>query len=360
MIDSVSTPLRDDRIVDTLIEPMLAKLTDAIPLPDRVAGGLLYEPKWDGFRGIVYFDGANVEIGSRGSKLLTRYFPELVRMFAEQLSSPCILDGEIVVRSGQPGAERLDWELLSQRIHPAASRVAKLSEETPASFVAFDLLSLNGDSLLEFPFAERRTALEALLSTTQPPLHLTQTSSDPAVANRWLEEFEGAGLDGVVTKPLAARYGQGKRIMFKTKHARTADVVLLGYRIHKSGAGVGSLLLGLYDAGGELRNVGGVSAFSNARRLELVDELAPLVRHDDSGAVVTGATDRSRFSANRDVSFVALEPSRVVEVAYDQMEGSRFRHTVQFVRWRLDRDARSCGYDQLERPIAYDLADVFA
>jgi ATP-dependent DNA ligase len=347
-------------VVDALIEPMLAKLTDAVPLPDKVAGGLSYEPKWDGFRGIVYFDGTTVEIGSRGSKLLTRYFPELVAVFAEQLPSPCILDGEIVVRQGKPGAERLDWEALSQRIHPAASRVEKLSVETPASFVAFDLLSRDGTSLLDAPFSERRAGLEKLLGDARPPLHLTQISDDPAVANRWLEEFEGAGLDGVVAKPLAAPYGPGKRVMFKTKHDRTADVVLLGYRIHKSGAGVGSLLVGLYDAGGELLNVGGASAFSNARRLELIDELAPLVRRDAGGEVVKGATDRSRFSGSKDVSFVALEPTRVVEVKYDQMEGSRFRHTVQFFRWRPDRDARSCTFDQLERPIAYDLGEVFA
>jgi ATP-dependent DNA ligase len=346
--------------MDTLIEPMLAKLTTAVPLPEKVEGGLLYEPKWDGFRGIVYFDGTDVEIGSRGAKLLTRYFPELVAMFAAQLTTPCILDGEIVVRSGRPGAERLDWELLSQRIHPAATRVAKLAEETPASFVAFDLLALAGVSLLDTAFGERRTALEKLLSTAKAPLHLTQASLDPAVANRWLEEFEGAGLDGVVAKPLAAPYGPGKRTMFKTKHDRTADVVLLGYRVHKSGSGVGSLLLGLYGADGELKNVGGASAFSDARRLELVDELAPLVRRDESGDIVKGATDRSRFSGNKDVSFVALEPTRVIEVKYDQMEGSRFRHTVQFVRWRPDRDARSCTYDQLERPIAYDLGEVFA
>ncbi|HEX4401655.1 MAG TPA: ATP-dependent DNA ligase [Galbitalea sp.] len=346
--------------MDALIEPMLAKLTAAIPLPEKIEGGLLYEPKWDGFRGIVYFDGTDVEIGSRGSKLLTRYFPELVAMFLAQLTVPSILDGEIVVRSGKPGAERLDWELLSQRIHPAASRVEKLALETPASFVAFDLLSLDGRSLLDAPFGERRASLEKLLATAKPPLHLTQTSVDPAVARRWLEEFEGAGLDGVVAKPLAAPYGPGKRTMFKTKHDRTADVVLLGYRIHKSGSGVGSLLLGLYGADGELKNVGGASAFSDARRLELVEELAPLVRRDPLGDVVKGATDRSRFSGNKDVSFVALQPTRVLEVKYDQMEGTRFRHTVQFVRWRPDRDARSCTYEQLERPIAYDLGDVFA
>jgi ATP-dependent DNA ligase len=346
--------------VETLIEPMLAKLTDAVPLQDRVAGGLLYEPKWDGFRGIVYFDGADIEIGSRGSKLLTRYFPELVEVFRSQLHSPCILDGEIVVRSGTPGSERLDWEALSQRIHPAASRIQKLSVETPASFVAFDLLSLGSSSLLDAPFGQRRAALEKLLAAAEAPLHLTQTTRDTDLANRWLAEFEGAGLDGVVAKPLDAPYGQGKRVMFKTKHDRTADVVLLGYRVHKSGSGVGSLLLGLYDADGELRNVGGASAFSDARRRELVNELAPLVRHDDSGAVVTGATDRSRFSGSKDVSFVSLEPTRVVEVKYDQMEGARFRHTVQFLRWRPDREAASCSFDQLERPIAYDLAGVFA
>lgn len=340
------------------IDPMLAKLTAEIPDSERVDGGLMYEPKWDGFRGIIYFDGTDVEIGSRGSKLLTRYFPELVEMFAAQLSAPCILDGEIVVRRGTPGAERLDWEALSQRIHPAESRVAKLSVETPASFVAFDLVSLDGDSLLETPFGERRAALEKFLSGARAPLHLTQTTRDAEVATRWLAEFEGAGLDGVVAKPLAAPYGQGKRVMFKTKHARTAEVVLLGYRVHKSGSGVGSLLLGLYDSEGELRNVGGASAFSDARRLELVEELAPLVRHDESGAVVTGATDRSRFSGVKDVSFVALKPTRVIEVKYDQMEGSRFRHTVQFFRWRDDRDARSCTFEQLERPIAYDLAEA--
>jgi ATP-dependent DNA ligase len=344
--------------MDAAIDPMLAKLTDAIPTPDRVEGGLLYEPKWDGFRGIVYFDGTDVEIGSRGSKMLTRYFPELVEVFREQLSAPCILDGEIVVRSGEPGSERLDWEALGQRIHPAASRIAKLSVETPASFVAFDLLSLDGSALLDSPFEQRRAALEKLLAKAKAPLHLTQTTRDVALATRWLAEFEGAGLDGVVAKPLAAPYGQGKRVMFKTKHDRTADVVLLGYRVHKSGEGVGSLLLGLYDSDGVLRNVGGASAFSDVRRRELVEELAPLVRHDAAGDVVKGETERSRFSGSKDVSFVSLEPSRVVEVKYDQMEGARFRHTVQFFRWRPDRDARSCTFDQLERPIAYDLGDV--
>jgi ATP-dependent DNA ligase len=348
-----------DLSAEDQIDPMLAKLTSEVPAPDRVEGGLAYEPKWDGFRAIVYFDGTDVEIGSRGSKMLTRYFPELVTMFVEQLPGPCVLDGEIVLRRGKPGSERLDWEALSQRIHPAASRVTKLSVETPASFVAFDLLFLDGNSLLDTPFRDRRAQLETLLADAQAPLHLTQTSSDAALAARWLTEFEGAGLDGVVAKPLAATYAQGKRVMFKTKHERTADVVLLGYRIHKSGTGVGSLLLGLYGENGELHNVGGASAFTDARRRELVDELAPLVKHDAAGDVVTGETDRSRFSGSKDVSFVSLEPTRVIEVRYDQMEGSRFRHTVQFYRWRPDRDARSCTYEQLEKPIAYDLANVF-
>lgn len=336
------------------IEPMLAKAVATIPVLDDVS----YEPKWDGFRAVVYWDGASIDIGSRGSKWLTRYFPELVAALTSQLSEPCVLDGEIIVRQGKVGSEHLDWEALSQRIHPAASRIAKLSVETPAAFVAFDLLALAGESLLEHPFSGRRSRLEKLLAGAHDPIHLTRSTSDAALAARWLVEFEGAGLDGVITKPLDAAYAPGKRVMFKTKHARTADVVLLGYRVHKSGTGVGSLLVGLYDEDGELHNVGGVSAFTDKRRLELIDELAPLVIRDDSGDAVTGATDRSRFSANKDVSFVRLSPTRVIEVKYDQMEGTRFRHSVQFFRWRDDRDARSCTYDQLEIPAGYDLAEV--
>jgi len=327
------------------MEPMLAKAVSAVPSPDSVDGGLLYEPKWDGFRAIITFDGTDVEIGSRGSKPLTRYFPELVEALKKQLKVPCVLDGEIVLRTGS----RLDWEALSQRIHPAESRIAKLSVETPASFVAFDLVD---DPSL--PFSERRAALEKL--DLAPPLHRTRVTTDVELARRWLEEFEGAGLDGVVAKPLAAAYAPGKRLMLKIKHHRTADVVALGYRIHKSGAGVGSLLVGLYDDG-VLKNVGGVSAFSNARRLELIDELEPLVSRTD-GVATIGATERSRFSSGKDTSFVALRPERVLEVRYDQMEGDRFRHTVQFERWRPDRAAESCTYDQLEIPADYDLSDV--
>jgi ATP-dependent DNA ligase len=337
---------------------MLAKAVATVPAQDSVPGGLSYEPKWDGFRGIVYFDGENVEIGSRGTKTLTRYFPELVEAFARLLPEPCVLDGEIIVRTGRSGHERLDWEALSQRIHPAASRVALLAAETPASFVAFDLLSRGEQSLLAASFAERRAALEDLGRAFAPPVHLSQTTTDAALAGRWLEEFEGAGLDGVVAKPLDAAYAPGKRVMLKAKHHRTADVVLLGYRVHASGQGVGSLLLGLYDDAGVLRNVGGASAFTNARRLELIDELAPLVERDADGAAVRGETDRSRFTANKDVSFVRLRPERVLEVRYDQMEGSRFRHTAQFERWRPDREPTSCTFDQLDRPVAYDLSDV--
>ena len=337
---------------------MLAKAVTTVPEPDSVEGGLSYEPKWDGFRGIIYFDGTDVEIGSRGSKMLTRYFPELTDAFRRLLPIPCVLDGEIVVPSGDSGNERLDWEALSARIHPAASRVARLAEETPAMFVAFDLLARGDVDYLDRPFADRRAALEELIAPLGHPVQLSQTTVDVDLAQRWLVEFEGAGLDGVVAKPLETPYSPGKRVMLKVKHHRTADVVVLGYRIHKSGAGVGSLLLGLYDADGELRNVGGASAFSDARRLELIDELEPHVLRDDDGEVVTGETDRSRFSSGKDVSFVRLKPELVIEVRYDQMEGARFRHTVQFDRWRPDRDAVSCTFDQLEKPIAYDLSRV--
>jgi len=322
------------------ISPMLAKAVDSVP----DTPGLLFEPKWDGFRAIVHVTSDGVEIHGR-SKPLTRYFPELVAAFTGM--QPCVLDGEIVLRSGPAGDERLDWELLSQRIHPADSRVQRLAVETPAQFVAFDRLDLGFD----VPFAERRAALEKLALT--PPIFRTQTTTDADEARRWLVEFEGAGLDGVLAKPLDAPYAPGKRTMLKIKHHRSADVVLLGYRVHKSGVGVGSLLLGLYDADGELQNVGGVSAFSDKRRMELVDELAPLVTG-------TGERERNRFTSGKDTSFVTLEPSRVLEVRYDQMEGSRFRHTVQFERWRPDRDARSCTFEQLEIAQAYDLSRVLS
>jgi ATP-dependent DNA ligase len=346
--------------VDHTIEPMLAKAVASVPTAAPGGGALLYEPKWDGFRGVVAYDGRSVEIGSRGGKALTRYFPELVEGLAAALPGPCVLDGEIVVPTGEPGAQRLDWETLSQRIHPAASRIAKLSAETPASFIAFDLLAEGGRSLLESPFGERRAALARLLPAPTAPLFVTRVTDDPEVAERWLAEFEGAGLDGVVAKPVDAVYAPGKRTMLKVKHHRSADVIATGYRIHASGHGVGSLLLSLYDAEGVLRQVGGVSAFTTAVRDALIDELEPLVARDAEGEPVRGQGERNRFSSSKDTSFVVLRPERVLEVRYDQMEGDRFRHTVQLERWRPDRDARSCTFEQLEVPHAYDLGEVLA
>ena len=339
-------------------QPMLAKAVPTVPDPAKTPGGLSFEPKWDGFRALVSFDGESVEIGSRGAKPLTRYFPELVEAFARILPEPCLIDGEIVVPRGEPGAQRLDWESLSQRIHPAASRVTMLSEQTPAMLIAFDLLARGDRDLQGEPFSTRRAELVDLLGGVPHPVHVTRTTADAAVAERWLAEFEGAGLDGVIAKPLDQSYAPNKRAMFKIKHARTADVVTFGYRIHTSGRGVGSLLVGLYDDAGELWNVGGVAAFSNQRRLELVDELEPLVVRDDDGAAVTGATEKSRFSGGRDAGFVRLRPGRVLEVRYDQLEGRRFRHTVQFARWRPDSEPASCTYDQLDTVSAYDLGAV--
>ncbi len=336
--------------------PMLAKAVTAIPDPAKTPGGLGFEPKWDGFRAIVSWDGADVLIGSRGAKPLTRYFPELVDAFARLLPEPCLIDGEIVVATGQPA--RLQWDALSSRIHPAESRVALLAEQTPAMFIAFDLLARGERNLQPEPFELRRAELGSLLSGTPHPIHLTRTTADATLAARWLAEFEGAGLDGVIAKPLDQPYAPGKRTMLKIKHARTADVVAIGYRVHKSGHGVGSLLVGLYDATGDIQGVGGVAAFSDARRLALIDELAPLVARGDDGEAVTGETERSRFAAAKDTSFVRLRPERVLEVRYDQLEGDRFRHTVQFARWRPDRDPRSCTYEQLDTVAVYDLADI--
>jgi ATP-dependent DNA ligase len=335
--------------------PMLAKAVADIPRSE----GLSFEPKWDGFRALVSWDGTDVEIGSRGAKRLTRYFPELVEAFARLLPEPCLLDGEIVVPVDRGGVRRLDWESLSQRIHPAASRVNRLAEETPAMFIGFDLLAIGDRDLQGEPFAVRRQALVSLLREVPEPIHVTRATDDADLARRWLAEFEGAGLDGVVAKPLDQAYAPGKRTMYKIKHARTADVVALGYRVHKSGSGVGSLLVGLYGTEGTLYPVGGVAAWSDKKRLELIDELAPLVERDESGEAIRGEGEKSRFQAGRaDSSFVRLRPEKVLEVRYDQLEGWRFRHTVQFERWRPDRDPQSCTYDQLEVVTAYDLADV--
>ena len=339
--------------------PMLAKSIPDVPAQDAVAGGLSYEPKWDGFRALISWDGESVEIGSRGAKPLTRYFPELVEAFARLLPEPCLLDGEVVVPKGEPGAQRLDWESLSQRIHPAASRVTMLAEKTPAMFIAFDLLARGDRDLQSEPFSVRRAELVDLLKGVPHPVHVTRTTDDADLARRWLSEFEGAGLDGVVAKPLAQPYAPNKRTMFKIKHARTADVVAFGYRVHRSGQGVGSLLVGLYAEDGTLYPVGGVAAWSDKRRLELIDELEPLVERDEDGEIRRAEGEKSRFQAGRaDSSFVRLRPERVLEVRYDQLEGWRFRHTVQFERWRPDRDPRSCTYEQLETVSAYDLGDV--
>ncbi|WP_040166734.1 ATP-dependent DNA ligase [Microbacterium gorillae] len=338
--------------------PMLAKSVPTIPDPAKYPGGLSFEPKWDGFRVLASWDGSSVELGSRGAKPLTRYFPELTAALAEILPRPCVIDGEIVVPVQADGRRRLDWEALSARIHPAASRVTLLAAETPALIIAFDLVREGDEDLLAHPFHERRARLERLLADVPAPIRLTRTTTDPALASTWLERFEGAGLDGVVAKPRDAVYEPGKRTMLKIKHARTADVVAIGYRVHKSGTGVGSLLVGLFGADGVLRQVGGVSAFTDVRRRELVTELEPLVERDADGSVATAAGERSRFSAGRDTTFVPLRPERVLEVRYDQLEGARFRHTVQFERWRPDRTPDSCRLEQLERPVAYDVDDV--
>ncbi|MBD0747813.1 ATP-dependent DNA ligase [Streptomyces sp. CBMA152] len=346
------------------MKPMLAKSVAKIP------PGMQYEAKWDGFRAIVHRDGAEIVIGSRNGKPLTRYFPELAEALTARLPQRCVVDGEIViVHDG-----RLDFDRLSERIHPAASRVKLLAEQTPASFVAFDLLALGDESLLDTPLAERRAALVEALRGVTAPVHLAPATTDAAQAQEWFERYEGAGLDGVVAKPLDLLYHPDARLMFKIKHERTADVVVAGYRFHKSGPVVGSLLLGLYDDSGALQHIGVCAAFPMKRRAELVEELAPLLMDDPvadghpwaawldeaahAGARLPGA--QSRWTGKKDLSWVAVRPSRVCEVAYDHMEGDRFRHTAQFRRWRPDRDPASCTYAQLEEPVRYDLAEVLS
>ncbi|MGV8845438.1 ATP-dependent DNA ligase [Tessaracoccus sp.] len=334
------------------IAPMLAKSVDAIP-----TGDFAHEPKWDGFRCIVARDGNDIVLGSRGKKPLTRYFPELLPAMAT-LPPRCILDGEIIVRAGEPGAQRLSWDLLSQRIHPAESRVIRLATETPAEFVCFDILALGDADLTGQPWEARRPVLEQVFSPNpHPSLHLSVATRDAGVARDWFTRFEGAGLDGVVSKALDGIYQPGKRTMLKTKHKRTAEAVVVGYRMAKGGDGVGSLLLGMYDADGALARVGGIVGFPLAIRRQLVTDLAPLVLADIEPALTS---TRSRFSTETDASYVPLEPAMVVEVAFDQLEGHRFRHAVSFLRWRPDRDPSSCLLEQVETPIAYDLDEVFA
>jgi ATP-dependent DNA ligase len=341
---------------------MLAKSVSEIP-----TGSYSYEPKWDGFRSIIFRDGDEVEIGSRNERPMTRYFPEVVAAVRANFPQRCAVDGEIVIPVA--GNTRLDFETLQLRIHPAASRVRLLAEQTPAHFVAFDLLALDDTDYCDRPFAERRAALTEALAPAESPIHVTPATTDHALAQRWFHEFEGAGLDGLVAKPLGGGYQPDKRVMFKVKHERTADCVVAGYRLHKSGPdALGSLLLGLYNDAGELASVGVVGAFPMATRRELLTALQPLVTTFDDhpwswakqedGVRTPREAETSRWNAGKDLSFVPLRPERVVEVRYDHMEGPRFRHTTQFVRWRPDRDPRSCTYAQLEEPVNFDLAEI--
>jgi ATP-dependent DNA ligase len=347
------------------IEPMLAKLADELP----VGGTFLYEPKWDGFRAIVFRRGPAAYIQSRDLRPLDRYFPELHDALLQGLPRDCVVDGEIVIATPRG----LDFDALQMRLHPAASRVAKLAGSTPSSFVAFDLLAVDGRDLRGQPQAERRRLLEAAFAGTAPPIHLTPMTRDPGIAADWLSRFEGAGLDGVIAKPEGATYQPGKRAMIKVKHARTADCVVAGFRWHKNGKDtlVGSLLLGLYDDGGTLHHVGVTSSFTQATRKELAEELAPLrtralVDHpwrewaDASQHEVTRMPGgQSRWSAGKDLSWEPLRIERVCEVKYDHMQGDRFRHAATFLRWRPDKRPQDCRYDQLEVTTAYELEKVF-
>ena len=349
--------------VEPPVEPMLAKVAEKVP-PE---GGYLYEPKWDGFRAIVFRGGDGVFIQSRDLRPFDRYFPDLHELFLARLPPGCVLDGEIVIAT----AAGLDFDALQMRLHPAASRVEKLAALTPASFVAFDLLAVDGRSVMAEPMSERRRLLERLLAKSKPPIHLTPATRTRKVALEWLERFEGAGLDGVIAKPAELPYQPGQRAMIKVKHVRTADCVVAGFRWHKEGAGVvGSLLLGLYDGEGVLQHVGVTSAFTMARRRELAAELEPLrrnamARHPWRDWAGAGAeTSRmpgaqSRWSAGKTLEWEALRIERVCEVKYDHLQGDRFRHAAIFLRWRPDKPPAECTYDQLEVAAPYELAKVF-
>ena len=346
------------------IEPMLAKLADELP----PAGEVLFEPKWDGFRALVFRGGDEVFIQSRDSRPLDRYFPELHDALLERLPRHCVLDGEIVIATPRG----LDFDALQLRLHPAASRVAKLAKETPSSFVAFDLLAAGGKSLMAEPQRARRAALEKLLARVASPVYLTPMTLEREQAQHWLEHFEGAGLDGVIAKPASLPYQPGKRAMIKVKHARTADCVVAGFRWYKSGQeAVGSLLLGLYDDEGVLQHVGVTSSFSMTVRKQLVKELAPLRKdaikdhpwREWAGAAAESSRmpgGHSRWSAGKDLSWEPLRPERVCEVKYDHLQGDRFRHAAIFLRWRPDKPPEECRYDQLEVTKPYELEKVFS
>ena len=350
-------------VVAPPIEPMLAKLVETIPAGD----GFLYEPKWDGFRAIVFRTGDSVYIQSRDLRPLDRYFPELHDALIERLPSGCVVDGEIVIAT----PHGLDFDLLQLRLHPAASRVAKLSKASPSSFVAFDLLAVDGDSLVNVTQEQRRARLEKILGRVKPPVYLTPMTRDRSVAAQWLDQFEGAGLDGVIAKPADAKYQPGKRAMFKIKHARTADCVVAGFRWHKSGPDlIGSLLLGLHDRNGVLHHVGVTSSFTMAARKTLVTELEPLRKNaltshpwrEWAGAAASAPRmpgGQSRWSAGKDLSWEPLRIERVCEVKYDHLQGARFRHASTFLRWRPDKRPGDCRYDQLDVTAPYELKKVF-
>jgi ATP-dependent DNA ligase len=348
------------------VAPMLAK-----PVAQLPEGRYSFEPKWDGFRTIVFRDGDQIELGSRNERPLTRYFPEVVAAVAAHLPGRCVIDGEIVVPD--PAGRRLDFDALLLRIHPAASRVALLAEQTPARLVAFDLLALDDVDFTGQPFSRRRAALERALAGARSPVHLTPATTDRDLASSWVGRFEGAGLDGVVAKALDGVYEPDRRVWLKVKQQRTADCVVGGYRLHKSGPdAIGSLLLGLFTDDGELASVGVIGAFPLAVRRELFTELQPLVttfeghpwdwarQLEQAGERAWRGSESSRWNPGKALTFVPLRPERVVEVRYDHLEGRRFRHTAQFVRWRPDRDPRSCTYAQLEEVVSYDLAEVLA
>jgi ATP-dependent DNA ligase len=346
------------------VEPMLAKSAEELPAGE----GWLFEPKWDGFRCIVLRDGDEIELSSRGKRPFTRYFPELLDPLREQLPGRCAVDGELLVAAG----EALDFDALQQRIHPAASRVRMLADTTPARFVAFDLLALDDEDLMPTPFAQRRSRLEHLLAAARPPLHLTPLTADVQTARDWFTRFEGAGLDGVVAKAATGRYEPGKRGWVKVKHQRTADMAVAGFRWHKDGLGVGSLLLGLYGDDGRLNHVGVASSFTASERKALVAELEPyrdnaledhpwrewaIAEAHAEGARMPGAP--SRWSGGKDQSWEPLRVERVAEVTFNQLTGGRLRHPAKFLRWRDDRDPSSCRYDQLEVVAPAELAAVF-